>query len=299
VKKRYIEIKTKKKINLAQLPVSSKQRNEPFELELERLNSNRIYIEESQTLLYANGTQAMLIIFQGMDTAGKDGAIKHVMSGVNPQGCSVTSFKKPTSEELNHDFLWQAHRVLPVLGQIGIFNRSYYEEVLVTKVHPELLEEEKIPLNKKHIKKFWEHRYHDIVNFEKYLHRQGYEIIKIFLHISKDEQKRRLLDRFSDPKKLWKISDGDIYERKFWNKYQTAYEECIRHTSSKHSPWYIVPSNDKKSARLSISQILVERFKQMHLEYPVLKQSEKEKLKKLKSMLEKSKKKGTLDGFEG
>lgn len=249
------------------------------------MSKNQDAIGEYQTLLYANRKQSMLIIFQGMDTAGKDGAIKHVMSGVNPQGCSVFSFKTPNSSELNHDFLWRANQVLPSRGQIGIFNRSYYEEVLVTRVHPELIESERLPIMKRDDSEFWRHRYQDIVNYEKYLHRQGYEIVKIFIHISKNEQKHRLIDRFQNPKKLWKISEGDVRERSFWKDYQFAYEECIRHTASNSCPWYVVPGDDKKNARLSISEILVDRFERLKLTYPKLTQDEKNNLKKIKAAL--------------
>lgn len=249
------------------------------------LAKNQEVLAEYQTRLYAGKTRALLIIFQGMDTSGKDGAIKHVMSGVNPQGCSVASFKAPTPEELNHDYLWRTNWRLPARGQIGIFNRSYYEDVLVPRVHPELLGTEKLPTGKRDGKKLWQARYRDITNHEKFLVRQGYEIVKIFIHISKDEQKRRLLDRFQDPKKLWKISEGDVHERMFWAQYQRAYEDCIRHTAIKHAPWYIVPGNDKKHARLAISQILVNRFEQMQLVYPELSTEQKKKLRKLKALL--------------
>ena len=283
--KDYFEIKSKKNIKLAHIPVKLKSEYGSDKQYNKLLDDKHSRIEEFQTLLYSSHSKSLLIVFQGMDTAGKDGAIKHVMSGVNPQGCTVASFKTPTSTELDHDFLWRVNRVLPARGQIGIFNRSYYEEALITRVHPKILEQEKLPTGKKHGKKFWQFRYHDIVNHEKYLHRQGYEIIKIFIHISKAEQKRRLLDRFQDPKKLWKISKSDIRERSYWKEYQEAYEECIGHTASKNSPWYIVPGDDKKNARLIISEILVDRFKKMKLKYPKLKPEEKNKLKKLHSML--------------
>jgi len=285
--KDYLEISSKKSINLKKVPVKLKPRYQSDQEYEKLLDHNRSRLEEFQTLLYAGHSRSMIVIFQGMDTAGKDGAIKHVLSGVNPQGCAVVSFKTPTSEELNHDFLWRVNRALPARGVLGIFNRSYYEETLITRVHPELLEKEKLPTGKKHDKAFWKFRYQDMVHYEKYLHRQGYEVVKIFIHISKEEQKRRLLDRFQDPKKHWKISEGDVHERTFWNEYQTAYEEGIRHTVSKSSPWYIVPGDDKKSARLSISQILVDRFDKMNLEYPVLKPEEKKKLKLLKAQLNK------------
>ena len=283
--KDYFEIRTPRPIKLAEIPTQLKPRYKSDKEYKNLLDENHGRIEEFQTLLYANKTRAMLIIFQGMDTAGKDGAIKHVMSGVNPQGCAVFSFKTPTTYELDHDFLWRSDRVLPAHGQIGIFNRSYYEETLITKVHPKLLLNEKVPGCKNPGEEFWTFRYHDIVNHEKYLHRQGYEIIKIFIHISKQEQKKRLLQRFQDPKKLWKISEGDIHERGFWKEYQKAYEECIGRTNSKSSPWYIVPGDDKDSARLSISQILVDRFKTMDLCYPKLKPDQKKRLKKLQILL--------------
>lgn len=281
--KRYFEINSTKDLRLGKFPTKPKRANDK---KYERLlEANHARLEKFQTLLYANHARAMLVVFQGMDTAGKDGAIKHVMSGVNPQGCSVISFKTPTSNELDHDFLWRVNRALPARGLIGIFNRSYYEEALITRVHPKLLVLEKLPSGKRHDKVFWKSRYRDIMNHEAYLHRQGYEIIKIFIHISKAEQKRRLRDRFQDPKKHWKISEGDIHERSFWKKYQGAYQECIGHTGSKHSPWYIVPGDDKENARLIISQILVDRFKQMHLKYPKLGREEKRNLKKLKALL--------------
>lgn len=283
----YFEIKSAKRLKLATIPVKIKPRYKSDQEYKIQLHKNHNRLEEFQTLLYANHSRAMLIIFQGMDTSGKDGAIKHVMSGVNPQGCSVVSFKTPTSTELDHDFLWRANRVLPSRGLIGIFNRSYYEEALITRVHPNLLEVEKLPTGTKHSETFWKFRYRDIVNYEKYLHRQGYEIVKIFIHVSKNEQKRRLLDRFQNPTKIWKISEGDVRERSFWKEYQAAYEECIRHTSSKSSPWYVVPGDDKENARLSISQILVDRFEKMQLEYPKLNSEEKKKLKKLKALLAK------------
>jgi len=283
--KDYISLKSIKHLKLNDIPVKVKPRYHSEHQYKKQLETRHALLEEFQTRLYAGHSRAMLIIFQGMDTAGKDGAIKHVMSGVNPQGCAVVSFKAPNSSELEHDFLWRVNRVLPARGMIGIFNRSYYEEVLITRVHPKLLENENLPTGKKHDPAFWQSRYHDIVNHEKYLHRQGYEIIKIFIHISKDEQKRRLMARFRDSKKLWKISEGDVHERSFWKEYQSAYEECMVHTTSKNSPWYIVPGDDKKNARLSISQILIDRFEKMKLEYPKLNAQEKIKLKKLKTLL--------------
>jgi PPK2 family polyphosphate:nucleotide phosphotransferase len=283
--KDYFEIKSKKRVDLKKLPTRIKpcyRDNKEYQA---LLNANQSILEESQVLLYSNHASSMLIIFQGMDTAGKDGAIAHVMSGVNPQGCSVVSFKSPTATELDHDFLWRTNRALPARGQIGIFNRSYYEEALITRVHPELLERERIPIGNGHGKTFWHHRYRDIVNYEKYLLRQGYNVVKVFIHISKDEQKKRLLARFDDPKKTWKISEGDVRERRFWKQYQKAYEQCLEYTSSEASPWYVVPGDDKESARLSISQILVDRFNAMRLAYPKLSRADRSNLKNLKSSL--------------
>lgn len=247
-------------------------------------------LEDYQNLLYANQSRSILVIFQGMDTSGKDGAIKHVMSGINPQGCLVVSFKAPTATELEHDFLWKSNQSLPARGQIGIFNRSYYEETLITRVHPQLLLKEKLPISKtgkRFGKKFWNHRYQDIVHHEEYLQRQGTSIVKIFIHISKDEQKKRLMDRFSDPKKVWKISEGDVTERGFWSEYQMAYEECLQKTSTKNCPWHIVPGDDKKNARLMISQILLNHFHELNLKTPKLNAKSLEQLRKLKILLTK------------
>ena len=229
----FYKITSDKSLSLTDFPVKLKSVFKSEELYEEILESNHAQLGEFQTRLYAGHSRAVLIVLQGMDTSGKDGAIKHVMSGVNPQGCQVVSFKPPTSTELDHDFLWRVNCALPPRGIIGIFNRSYYEEVLITHVHPDLIALEKLPTGLQHDKSFWKHRYEDILNHEKYLHRQGYEIIKIFIHISKEEQKTRLLHRFNDPKKLWKISEGDVRERSYWDEYQAAYELCIRHTASK------------------------------------------------------------------
>jgi PPK2 family polyphosphate:nucleotide phosphotransferase len=285
--KAHFEIHSNKRLKLAKFPVEVSPIYKSEKDYKNHLKKNNFLLDEYQTRLYAGHERAMLIIFQGMDTSGKDGAIKHVMSGVNPQGCVVVSFKIPTSTELDHDCFWRVNKALPARGVIGIFNRSYYEEVLVTRVHPQLLEKEKLPIKKTPGKTFWNNRYQDIVNHEHYLHRQGYEIIKIFIHISEAEQKKRLLKRFQDPKKLWKISEGDFRERGFWKDYQTAYENCISLTTSKSCPWYIVPGDDKKNARLIISQILVDRFKKMKLKYPKLTPEERLKLENLKSLLEK------------
>lgn len=281
----FFEIQHAKRIKLSCFPTKPKPNRLSEEKYQKKLKENHSRIEELQTRLYADRSRAVLIVFQGMDTSGKDGAIKHVMSGVNPQGCSVVSFKTPTVTDLEHDFLWRVNRALPARGQIGIFNRSYYEETLITRVHPEMLLDERLPGDIKFDKSFWKFRYDDVVNYEKYLHRQGYEIIKIFLHISKGEQKHRLLERFKEPNKHWKISEGDIRERAFWDEYQAAYEECLGRTSSKSCPWYIVPGDNKEVARLSIAKILVSRLVKLNLHYPKLSLQQMKDLKSLQARL--------------
>ena len=217
-----------------------------------------------QRLLYASNRYAVLLIFQAMDAAGKDGAIRHVMSGVNPQGCQVFSFKHPSATELEHDFLWRTTRSLPERGQIGIFNRSYYEEVLIVRVHPEILRTEGLPDEQD----VWRGRYESIVDLESHLHRNGTRIIKFFLHLSKEEQRKRFLQRIDEPNKNWKFSLADVEERKFWKEYRRAYEACLGATSTKHAPWYVVPADDKENARIIISEILVDAFKSLKMAYP-------------------------------
>ena len=225
-------------------------------------------LSSQQQLLYASNRHAVLLIFQAMDAAGKDGAIRHVMSGVNPQGCQVFSFKHPSADELQHDFLWRTTRDLPERGRIGIFNRSYYEEVLIARVHPEILLGEGIPDASHDDKEVWHGRYRSIVNLEKHLHANGTRIIKIFLHLSKDEQRKRFLDRIDEPDKNWKFSLGDIHERKYWNHYMKAYEDCLSATSTKGAPWYVVPADDKENARLIISEIILDVFNGLTMAYP-------------------------------
>ena len=221
-----------------------------------------------QSLLYADNRHALLLIFQAMDAAGKDGAIKHVMSGVNPQGCQVFSFKRPSATDLEHDFLWRTTRCLPERGRIGIFNRSYYEEVLIVRVHPEILHAQELPENLFKDKKFWEHRFRSITDLEKHLYCNGTRVVKIFLHLSKEEQRRRFLARIDDAEKNWKFSQADIAERKFWKDYMQAYEECLGATSSDHAPWFVVPADDKENARLIISQIVLDTLKSLKMSYP-------------------------------
>ena len=221
-----------------------------------------------QRLHHASNRCAVLLIFQAMDAAGKDGAIRHVMSGVNPQGCQVFSFKHPSATELDHDFLWRTTQSLPERGRIGIFNRSYYEEVLIVRVHPEILREQRLPDGLLDKKTVWEKRYRSIVDLENHLYRNGTRIIKFFLHLSQEEQRKRFLDRIDEPEKNWKFSLADIEERKFWKQYMQAYEACLGATSTKTAPWYVVPADEKKSARLIIAQIFVDTFKSLHMSYP-------------------------------
>lgn len=241
-----------------------------------------------QEALYADKRYALLILFQAMDAAGKDGAIAHSLSGLNPQGCEVFSFKQPSAEELDHDFLWRHYKALPEFGRIGIHNRSHYENVLVTKVHPELLLNEKLPGIKsvKDVdKKFWEHRYESVRSVEKHLTRNGTVIIKFFLHLSKEEQKERFLKRIDDPDKNWKFSAADIHEREFWDDYMDAYQEAIKETATEHCPWYVLPADKKWFTRIAISTIILDTLKSLNLEYPVLPKAEKEKLEEAKKEL--------------
>jgi PPK2 family polyphosphate:nucleotide phosphotransferase len=221
-----------------------------------------------QQLHYASNRHALLLIFQAMDAAGKDGAIRHVMSGVNPQGCQVFSFKHPSAKELQHDFLWRTTRDLPERGRIGIFNRSYYEEVLIVRVHPELLVEEALVDPSGDDKRFWHQRYRSITNLERHLHTNGTQVVKFFLHLSKEEQRKRFLARIDAPDKNWKFSTADIKERGFWKQYRKAYEECIGATSTDGSPWYVVPADDKDNTRLIVSQIILDTLAGLKMSYP-------------------------------
>jgi PPK2 family polyphosphate:nucleotide phosphotransferase len=225
-------------------------------------------LSSMQQLHYASNRYAVLMIFQAMDAAGKDGAIKHVMSGVNPEGCQVFSYKHPSPAELQHDFLWRTSRDLPERGRIGIFNRSYYEEVLIVRVHPEILRSEGLPDAPRHQKKLWHDRYRSIVDLEKHLYVNGTRIIKFFLHLSKEEQRKRFLARIDEPEKNWKFSLADIAERHFWKQYMKAYEECLGATSTRHAPWYVVPADDKENARLIVSRIVLDTFAGLKMTYP-------------------------------
>jgi len=240
-----------------------------------------------QQLHYASNRYALLLIFQGMDSAGKDGAIRHVMSGVNPAGCDVFSFKQPSAEELEHDFLWRTTCRLPERGRIGIFNRSYYEDVLVVRVHPEILRAQGVPDELLDEKTIWKGRYRSIVDLEEHLHRNGTRIVKVFLHLSKNEQRKRFLERLDEPDKNWKFSLSDIHERKYWKHYVKAYEACLRATSTHHAPWYVVPADDKENARLIVSQIVLDAFKALKMAYPKTTPTRRRELKSIGKLLAK------------
>ena len=240
-----------------------------------------------QGLLYASNKYALLVIFQAMDAAGKDSAIKHVMSGVNPQGCQVFSFKHPGPEELAHDFLWNAIRRLPERGKIGIFNRSYYEEVLIVRVHPEILRGEGLPHELQDKETIWQNRYRSIVDFEEHMHRNGTRIVKFFLHLSREEQRERFLKRIDQPGKNWKFSADDIRERSFWKQYMKAYEACLGATSTRHAPWYVVPADDKETAQLIVSHVILNALRDLKLAYPKLGPERHRELESARELLEK------------
>ena len=249
-----------------------------------KLEKNIAELAEYQDILYAQDTYALLLIFQAMDAAGKDGAIKHVMSGVNPQGCQVYSFKSPSAEELDHDYLWRTNKVMPERGRIGIFNRSYYEEVLVVRVHPELLDHQKIPPSAR--ENIWKRRYEQINNMEKYLSENGVVILKFFLNVSKEEQKKRFLERIDRPEKNWKFSTADAKERAFWDDYQQAYEDCLNRTSTEWAPWFVVPADNKWFTRLTVSEIVVRTLKRLNLRYPEVSEERRQELLEIRKLLE-------------
>ena len=242
-------------------------------------------ISDLQRILYAHDKYATLLIFQAMDAAGKDGTIRAVMSGIDPAGCQVFSFKQPTAEELDHDFLWRTTKCLPERGRIGIFNRSYYEEVLVVKVHPEYLKGQKLPdrIDKKNI---WQQRYESIREHEKHLARNGSVILKFWLNVSREEQRQRFLARIDEPRKNWKFSAGDVHERRFWKNYMTAYEEAVNATSRPWAPWYVIPADDKPFMRLTVAQIVVKSLKKLKLKYPAVDEKEKARFAEMRKMLE-------------
>ena len=257
---------------------SKKQYQKLLEKHVEDLSS-------LQRLLYASDRYALLLIFQGMDAGGKDGAIRHVLSGVNPQGCEVFSFKQPSAEELKHDFLWRTTCRLPERGRIGIFNRSYYEEVLVVRVHPEILRGQGLPDGLLNGKSIWKERYRSIVDLESHLYRNGTRIIKFFLHLSKGEQRKRFLERIDEPDKNWKFTLADIHERKYWPHYMKAYEDCLTATSARHSPWHVVPADDKEQARLIVSQIVLDALNGLKMDYPKPTAKRRRELKSIRQRL--------------
>jgi PPK2 family polyphosphate:nucleotide phosphotransferase len=257
---------------------SKKQYQKLLKKQVEELSS-------LQQLLYASNRYAILLIFQAMDAAGKDGAIRHVMSGVNPQGCQVFSYTHPSATELQHDFLWRTTRDLPERGRIGIFNRSYYEEVLIVRVHPEILRSEGVGDGALDEKTVWQSRFRSIVDLEQHLHRNGTRIVKFYLHLSKDEQRKRFLQRIDEPNKNWKFSLADVEERKFWKRYVSAYEECLSATSTREAPWYVVPADDKENARLIVSQIILDMLNGLAMEYPEISAERRKELQSIRERL--------------
>ncbi len=294
IKKKYIDlfrVDPEKKVRLKDHDTGWAQ-NEEFkefgkdklkERAAEVLEQNRVDLDEVQQLLYADDRYSLLIVFQAMDAAGKDGTIKHVMSGVNPQGCQVFSFKKPTSEDIDHNFLWRYMKSLPERGRIGIFNRSYYEDVLVTKVHPEILQQ--LPKGKIN-KKFWENRYEDINAFERHLQRNGTVILKFFLNVSKDRQKERFMERLERPEKNWKFSPSDLGERGYWDEYMSVYEDAINATSTKWAPWYIIPADNKWATRAIVADIITSTLRELDLKFPEVSEAELKRLAEARIQLE-------------
>ena len=277
-------VRADEKVKLKKWPTLVEPYYQSKEQYQELLSEHIRKLSAQQDLLYASNRYSLLVIFQGMDTAGKDGAIKHVMSGVNPQGCEVFSFKQPSADELEHDFLWRTTCRLPERGHIGIFNRSYYEEVLVVRVHPELLHNEGLS-DELIDETIWEERNRSIVDLEKHLYRNGTRIIKFYLHLSKDEQQKRFLARIDEPEKNWKFNPTDIQERSFWNDYRKAYEACLSATSTKEAPWYIVPADDKENARIIVSQIILDTLNKLVMSYPEVDMAHRQKLQSIRELL--------------
>src|SRR5271156_6655812 len=276
---------TGNKIKLSKCPTVVKPVYKSKEQYQELLASHVEKLSSLQQLHYASHRYALLLIFQGMDAGGKDGAIRHVMSGVNPQGCEVFSFKQPSANELEHDFLWRTTCVLPERGRIGIFNRSYYEEVLVVRVHPEILRSQGLSEELRDEKTIWAGRYRSIVNLESHLYRNGTQTAKIFLHLSKDEQRKRFIERIDEPEKNWTFSLSDIRERKYWKQYMKAYEACLSATSTHHAPWYVVPADDKENARLIVSQIVLDALNKLKMIYPKITAKRRRELKSIRKLL--------------
>jgi PPK2 family polyphosphate:nucleotide phosphotransferase len=253
----------------------------------QRLKEHKKALSDLQRIHYAYNRYALLLIFQAMDAAGKDSAIRHIMSGVNPQGCQVFSFAHPSATELDHDFLWRTTRALPERGRIGIFNRSYYEEVLIVRVHPEILHSQGLPNELLDENTIWQERYRSIVDLESHLYRNGTRILKFFLHLSEEEQRKRFIARIDEPEKNWKFSLADIEERKYWKEYMQAYEACLRTTSTKNAPWYVVPADNKKNARLIISNVIVETLKSLNMSYPTTTKARQKELQAIRKRLAK------------
>ncbi|MHB8622917.1 MAG: ADP-polyphosphate phosphotransferase [Sulfuricaulis sp.] len=287
IKRNDYRVPENEKVKLKKWPTKVKPVYQSKEHYQELLAEHVDQLSACQRLLYASDRYALLLIFQAMDAAGKDGAIQHVMSGVNPQGCQVFSFKHPSAVELQHDFLWRTTQSLPERGRIGIFNRSYYEEVLIVRVHPEILHSQNIPLELIDEKTVWTDRYRSIVNLENHLYRNGTRIIKFFLHLSKEEQRKRFLQRIDESDKNWKFSLADIEERKFWKQYMSAYEECLSATSTNNAPWYVVPADDKLNARLIISSIILNTLKKLKMNYPAMDKARLQELAKIRKLLTK------------
>lgn len=283
-------VKAKETVDLQQWPTKVKplyQSSKDYKKILKKAGDE---LSDLQERLYAHNRYSLLLIFQAMDAAGKDGAIRHVMSGVNPQGCQVFSFKQPSAEELDHDFLWRTYCAMPERGRIGIFNRSYYEEVLIVRVHPEILQHQNLPLPLAHAKTIWKDRYRSIVDTECHLHTNGTRIIKFFLHLSKEEQRKRFIARINEPDKNWKFSAADVAERAYWDDYMKAYTDCLNATSTEHAPWYVVPADDKKNARLIISDIIVTTLDDLDMHFPKTTPERKKELLAIKKQLLKEKK---------
>ena len=285
LKSEHFRVQPGDEVNLRKWPTQAEPVYRSKQQYQELLAEHVAQLSSLQQLHYASNQYAILLIFQGMDAAGKDGAIQHVMSGVNPQGCQVFSFKHPTPEELQHDFLWRTTGDLPERGRIGIFNRSYYEEVLIVRVHPEILRSEGLPDAVLDEKKVWRERYRSIVNLERHLHDNGTRIIKCFLHLSKEEQRKRFLERIDAPEKNWKFSLADVEERKFWRHYMEAYEECLSATSTSDVPWYIVPADDKDNSRLIVSQIVLDTLEGLKMTYPKTSAKRRRELLSLRKQL--------------
>jgi PPK2 family polyphosphate:nucleotide phosphotransferase len=280
-----LRVRPGSKVRLKSIDTDSTGSYESKETAKKHLQKGVEELRRMQEMLYAQDQQALLLVFQAMDGAGKDSTVEHVMSGVNPQGCQVFSFKSPSSEELDHDFLWRTAKCLPERGRIGIFNRSYYEETLVVRVHPEYLDKQRLP-RELATDRIWDHRFEDIRNWEKYLTRNGTVIRKFYLHVSKDEQKKRFLARLEEPEKNWKFNAGDVKERALWDEYQRAYEDMLGATSTNYAPWHVIPADHKWFARLAVADIIIDTLRSMKLHYPKLSKETRAGLEAAKQALE-------------